>query len=170
MLRRPICQACHQGFTLIDLLVVIAIISIIAAILFPVFAQAREKARQTACASNERQLGLVFLQYAQDSDETLPTRGGNGNYVGAGWAGQVFPYVKNSGIYGCPDDATVATPPAVPVSYAYNAMISRTDNPAYGIAGAISGLMAPSKTVLLLEVSGVTTPVNDLREAPHMAI
>ena len=55
-----------NAFTLIELLVVIAIIAILAAILFPVFAQAREKARQTACTSNEKQLGLAFIQYAQD--------------------------------------------------------------------------------------------------------
>ncbi len=61
-----------QGFTLIELLVVIAIIAILAAILFPVFAQAREKARQTTCASNEKQMGLAILQYQQDYDEMFP--------------------------------------------------------------------------------------------------
>ena len=62
----------RSGFTLIELLVVIAIIAILAAILFPVFAQAREKARQTSCLSNTKQLGLAFMQYNQDYDERLP--------------------------------------------------------------------------------------------------
>lgn len=63
---------CQQGFTLIELLVVIAIIAILAAILFPVFAQAREKARQSVCTSNQKQIGLAVLQYVQDYDETFP--------------------------------------------------------------------------------------------------
>ncbi|MBC8141607.1 MAG: DUF1559 domain-containing protein [Armatimonadetes bacterium] len=62
----------RQGFTLIELLVVIAIIAILAAILFPVFAQAREKARQTSCLSNTKQIGLAVVQYIQDYDETFP--------------------------------------------------------------------------------------------------
>ena len=62
----------RRGFTLIELLVVIAIIAILAAILFPVFAKAREKARQSSCQSNLKQLGLAFAQYHQDYDETMP--------------------------------------------------------------------------------------------------
>src|SRR4030081_1131036 len=64
----------RQGFTLIELLVVIAIIAILAAILFPVFAHAREKARQTSCLSNLRQLSMAYLIYLQDNDEVFPRR------------------------------------------------------------------------------------------------
>ncbi len=88
----------RRGFTLIELLVVIAIIAILAAILFPVFARAREKARQTSCLSNLKQIGLGFLMYSQDYDEKL---------FGArlpldGWTGAVMPYVKNEQIFTCP--------------------------------------------------------------------
>jgi prepilin-type N-terminal cleavage/methylation domain len=99
------------AFTLIELLVVIAIIAILAAILFPVFAQAREKARQASCLSNQKQIGLAILQYVQDYDETYPLKErnaagselqqitNNGGTIGADnpvtWHFSVNPYVKN---------------------------------------------------------------------------
>jgi prepilin-type N-terminal cleavage/methylation domain-containing protein/prepilin-type processing-associated H-X9-DG protein len=105
----------RSAFTLIELLVVIAIIAILAAILFPVFAQAREKARQTACLSNMKQIGLGFMMYAGDYDEVMPCamariapiNGGNRNYIP--YDQQVKPYIKNDQIFTCPSDATKAT-------------------------------------------------------------
>ena len=110
-----------KGFTLIELLVVIAIIAILAAILFPVFAQAREKARQTSCLSNLKQLGPACQLYADDWDETYPkniivgTYAGENYYdlwtfdqhwnasdAGISWGGCIYPYVKNMKLYVCP--------------------------------------------------------------------
>jgi prepilin-type N-terminal cleavage/methylation domain-containing protein/prepilin-type processing-associated H-X9-DG protein len=86
----------RPGFTLIELLVVIAIIAILAAILFPVFAQAREKARQASCSSNLKQIGLAVLMYAQDYDETLPFAAVNPPGVPLiMWYDLVEPYVKS---------------------------------------------------------------------------
>ena len=99
----------RAGFTLIELLVVIAIIAILAAILFPVFAQAREKARATTCLNNEKQMGTGLLQYEQDYDEALPyiwygSNGGGsapgGNYK---WMDAVYPYIKSDAVFNCPD-------------------------------------------------------------------
>jgi prepilin-type N-terminal cleavage/methylation domain-containing protein len=121
------------GFTLIELLVVIAIISILAAILFPVFASAREKARQVSCENNLKQLGMAFEQYTEDNDEILPgvvDGPGNGQITSTnppftgGWVvdlnyddtgnakshfdvvdGSIYVYVKSKQVYVCPDDA-----------------------------------------------------------------
>jgi len=90
-----------KGFTLIELLVVIAIIAILAAILFPVFARAREKARQTTCLSNLKQLGMGLMMYAQDWDEQLPLEPTNGNSH-LGLVQGIYPYVKNRNIFYCP--------------------------------------------------------------------
>jgi prepilin-type N-terminal cleavage/methylation domain-containing protein/prepilin-type processing-associated H-X9-DG protein len=106
----------RKAFTLIELLVVIAIIAILAAILFPVFAQARAKARQTSCLSNVKQLTLGMVMYCQDYDEKFPEWHWDAAFVGGnGWDGSrpndgttiwwnaIYPYVKNSQVYSCPD-------------------------------------------------------------------
>jgi prepilin-type N-terminal cleavage/methylation domain-containing protein len=86
-----------RAFTLIELLVVIAIIAILAAILFPVFAQAREKARAIQCLSNTKQMGTGIAMYTQDYDEKLPM---GGNDIGR-WYLWIAPYTKNRGISMC---------------------------------------------------------------------
>jgi prepilin-type N-terminal cleavage/methylation domain-containing protein/prepilin-type processing-associated H-X9-DG protein len=142
--RRP-----QIGFTLIELLVVIAIIAILAAILFPIFAQAREKARAISCASNERQIGLALLQYNQDNDELFPSGLSLAHSYGQGWAGQCEPYIKSMGLLKCPDDSaqqiTYDGYPDYPVSYAFNTNAK---------GQALAQLNAPASTVLLCEVFG----------------
>ncbi len=151
----------RQGFTLIELLVVIAIIAILAAILFPVFQKVRENARRTSCESNEKQIALAIIQYAQDSDETNPPgvdEPTGGGQHGRGWAGQVYPLVKSTGAFLCPDDPTTAdtsfNPPRVPISYGFNTWLSGAQN-----AGNLGKQTAPAKTILLFETTGVVVDV-----------
>ena len=105
----------RSGFTLIELLVVIAIIAILAAILFPVFAQAREKARQASCLSNMKQISLSVLMYIQDYDEKFPIgtvadsslpsdQQAYSFVIGGTWFRRVQPYIKNVDVFRCPDD------------------------------------------------------------------
>ncbi|HEY3333234.1 MAG TPA: DUF1559 domain-containing protein [Capsulimonadaceae bacterium] len=179
-----------QGFTLIELLVVIAIIAILAAILFPVFATAREKARQTSCASNLKQLGLAFHQYGQDYDEMTPcgTQGAKpaADGRGLGWAQQVYPYVKSVGLFNCPDDVHNASSGFTQyvLSYAPNYNFIRDIKggwPDYVTKG-MAKLTAPSVTVMLCEVQGgftipgasmgndITSPMADGANTPSWGL
>jgi len=163
----------RQAFTLIELLVVIAIISILAAIIFPVFAKVREKARQTSCSSNEKQLSLGVLMYAQDNDEVLPP---TQDHFGNLWPALVNPYVKNDKIRVCPSDQGGATN-----SYALDEMtfIDLTDF-APGDTPSMTTLSAfqvPADTVMLGETGAgddfktprlnafkLTVPTGDLND------
>jgi prepilin-type N-terminal cleavage/methylation domain-containing protein/prepilin-type processing-associated H-X9-DG protein len=148
------------GFTLIELLVVIAIIAILAAILFPVFAQAREKARSIACLSNEKQLGLALMQYTQDWDEDMPSGNAWWGDSTAGWAGQVWPYVKSQAVFACPDDSSGSDE----ISYAMNGnFVTSTQVPTSvwpsgwaPIPNSTTQMVAPAQTVAIFEVQGVS--------------
>ncbi|HEY3332984.1 MAG TPA: DUF1559 domain-containing protein [Capsulimonadaceae bacterium] len=112
-----------KGFTLIELLVVIAIIALLAAILFPVFAQARENARKSTCQSNLKQIGIAFTQYVQDYDERYPMAFNYANGTKVSWDGQIEPYIgikvsvdsanttKSAAlVFQCPSDAVPVDP------------------------------------------------------------
>lgn len=124
----------QRGFTLIELLVVIAIIAILAAILFPVFAQAREAARKASCQSNLKQLGTAVLMYQQDYDEMFPPFSRSGNIEpwvyptgGPTWLGLIDPYTKNNNLATCPSQTRsdifgLGNKPLV--SYSYNKLLA----------------------------------------------
>jgi prepilin-type N-terminal cleavage/methylation domain-containing protein/prepilin-type processing-associated H-X9-DG protein len=136
----------RQGFTLIELLVVVAIIAILAGIMFPVFAQARDKARQVSCLSNCRQIGLSVQMYGQDWDEGLPLTSHSG--VDAGWLTTLQAYSKSRLLNRCPSDASAnlfATAGRFS-SYAINAYF--TPSGGYQTLAAIS---SPSNVVYLGE-------------------
>jgi prepilin-type N-terminal cleavage/methylation domain-containing protein/prepilin-type processing-associated H-X9-DG protein len=128
----------HTGFTLIELLVVIAIIAILAAILFPVFAQARDKARQTSCLSNEKQMGLAMMMYAQDADETYaPNYNGD---TGLSWVDMIQPYSKARLLAQCPNA------PFSWDAYAMSQDISTSNPPV-----TLGDVKVPANTVLIGE-------------------
>ncbi|MDR3706767.1 MAG: DUF1559 domain-containing protein [Capsulimonadaceae bacterium] len=174
----------RSAFTLIELLVVIAIISILAAVLFPVFATAREKARQTSCASNEKQIALAMLQYAQDYDEWLPS---DRRYFSAtsyaSWDMLIASYVhmgtqynytgnwswmtgNNAPWAACPDDTATHTEgnPAAALQARSYAMINPSSSP--GSDGQLlSQLQVPSTTLLLAECIDPHNNVGDYHDA-----
>ena len=138
----------RTGFTLIELLVVIAIIAILAAILFPVFARAREKARQTSCLSNVKQIMLANIMYAQDYDEVLipaalPYALEDGTWVS--WYHILEPYLKNEQILRCPSART-----SFPgYGWNYQEFGYYFDSHGTGWATSLGAVQAPSETILV---------------------
>jgi len=163
-----------KGFTLIELLVVIAIIAILAAILFPVFAKAQAKAKETSCTSNCRQIGLACMMYIQDYDEKFPhaiylSPGADGYYFGRQSAQSLCaPYIKNAEIWRCPNDTDSCNmvgqfPGAMWLSYGLNVTRSpmAPDDDIWGVRQggvALQGLgriNVPAGTVAWAETTDV---------------
>jgi len=177
--RKCSAPAAKQAFTLIELLVVIAIIAILAAILFPVFAQAREKARQTSCLSNLKQYSLANLMYVQDYDETFPlsaylNMGGGPCVATFYWA--AAPYVKNNQITQCPSESD-----AMDVALLTGAPCANTPpfnsyvvNPAVYVSGfapnpappSLARFQRPAETVMLYD-GNTNTSQQQLVQARH---
>jgi len=157
----------RAGFTLIELLVVIGVIAILAAILFPVFAQAREAARQSSCLSNTKQLGMAALAYSADHDDQIPPAI-NAALLPSGdhmeWFNLLQPYVKNTQVFFCPSHSGVnpGQPPTYTnLSYGWNFYYLQTnaDDPDGAVfleqpAVALSAVQSPAETVLLADSGG----------------
>lgn len=170
-----------RGFTLIELLVVIAIIAILAAILFPVFAQAREAARKSTCQSNLKQLGTAFAMYTQDYDETYPQPHGYSTGFASGsfdyfpadltgtaptggrslqWSWVIQPYIKNSQLMSCPSGTrtdlyslagNTAITKKIATGYTYNQLLAWR---------SMASVAAPATIFLMTEGFGDTTYLN----------
>jgi prepilin-type N-terminal cleavage/methylation domain-containing protein/prepilin-type processing-associated H-X9-DG protein len=157
--RAAFTQGKCRAFTLIELLVVIAIIAVLAAILFPVFAQARAKARQITCASNLRNLGTAVLMYAQDYDERLPLAAyatSDGDFFT--WHDLTDPYAKNKDIWHCPSSAVKNADAGgrITTHFGYNARYLTDFALDFSNAGShsavsLAAIAQPSETLLLTD-------------------
>ena len=151
----------NKGFTLIEILIVVAIIAILAAILFPVFARARENGRRASCASNVKQISLGIMQYAQDYDEKLPLFQTSGFAIGTtngtAWSQQIQPYLNSMQIFQCPSEpnpsAAAGTNGAGYTDYGmatyctiYNGCTS------YSTGVALASFVSPSLSVMVFEM------------------
>jgi prepilin-type N-terminal cleavage/methylation domain-containing protein/prepilin-type processing-associated H-X9-DG protein len=150
----------RSGFTLVETLVVVAIVATLAAILFPVFAQAKEAAKCTSCLSQEKQLGLALGLYAADNDDGVPTAeeeaGEGGELNGDSWIDTLQPYVKTDLIFRCPSDHSPnwdALVSARQTSYGLNAFFAPNHPPYYGFK--LASAVDPSGRVLIAELGNL---------------
>lgn len=165
----------RKAFTLIELLVVIAIIAILAAILFPVFTQAKAAAKKSVCLDNQRQIGMGLYLYLADSDDVLPMANYDSAWSGPGsdfsflaggspepaWADLIQPYTKSYNVFLCPTDnsgpyinpATSTKVPGYPLSYALNYYFYRRPDGFFGgvSGGSLSDVTAPSQKLFVVE-------------------
>ena len=153
----------RKAFTLIELLVVIAIIAILAAILFPVFARARENARRSSCMSNSKQIGLGWMQYAQDYDERVVPATINGCTAAAfSWPVLIHPYTKSTQILVCPSQSDRT------ISYTYSIIASRSDPAACSSVRTIGSLPLAAQTPIFIDGEGINYPAGSgtVNQAP----
>lgn len=168
MSRRQPGRNTPPAFTLLELIVAIAIVAVLAGVLIPVFARVRAAARQTTCLSNLRQLGAAFTLYTQDADERLPgaTDGVNGIGLAGGWVyygafpanrlpgsflvrrGALYPYVSDARVFACPDDEQGQS---AGVSYALNGLLTAPAAEGYRPGIALAEAPAGAASLLLAE-------------------
>jgi prepilin-type processing-associated H-X9-DG protein/prepilin-type N-terminal cleavage/methylation domain-containing protein len=181
MSQNPTSSTRRAAFTLIELLVVIAIIATLAAILFPVFAQAKDKARQATCQSNLKQIGIAWMMYAQDYDETsVPNQFIDAaNQIMIQWdaayvysvsppyfdpnRGYLQPYMKTGLIQDCPSGADLPITAGRYTSLAYNSTLWSTSPPAY-----FANMDAPAETILIAD-GGLRNTLGVLSRASGLA-
>jgi prepilin-type N-terminal cleavage/methylation domain-containing protein/prepilin-type processing-associated H-X9-DG protein len=173
----------YSAFTLIELLVVIAIIAILAAILFPVFAQAREKARQTSCVANLRQIGIAITMYVQDSEGYPMMSSPSTATPRTRWPDYIYPYTKNESLFSCPskpDDVESkawahlpATSPLRHGGYGYNyqylgnSRLATPASPNLPFGAQDSEIVRPSETVALSDTTGVRRDDGGVKEGQY---
>lgn len=154
----------RKGFTLVELLVVIAVVAILSSVLMPVFSRARAAARSSVCVTNLRQIGQAFAMYTQDWDGLLPSAMPYAPVapVGRAWMTALQPYLSDAQVYVCPEN-TLSVP-----SYAYNTLLGfpRLLGTAYGYSGmAIDAVTVPTNTFLIYDTPNNRADVNNLNGA-----